>query len=59
MSFVEFDARRARIPEWITAKYAKCAKTEWPLFAYFEYFAVKMLFLAPFVPFCGEFNGSD
>ena len=53
MSFVEFDARRARIPEWITAKYAKCAKTEWPLFAYFEYFAVKMLFLAPFVPFCG------
>ncbi|MGD0411124.1 MAG: hypothetical protein ABSC18_05425 [Verrucomicrobiota bacterium] len=35
-------------PEWITAKYAKYAKTDLPLFAFFAWFAVKSLSLAPF-----------
>jgi len=35
--------RKRNNPEWITAKYAKYAKTEPSLFAFFAWFAVKKL----------------
>jgi len=35
--------QRRNHPEWLTAKYAKYAKAELPVFAFFAWFAVKKL----------------